>query len=76
MEPIYDTAERIVCEHCPEQNSTSCKSCIVKMAYDAWDDLAKKQYYKEYRAVCEIRRDKVHKAIEGRRKEKRTRKRW
>lgn len=76
MEQVYETAERSRCEHCPEQNSTSCKDYIVKMIYDAWDELAKEQYYKEYCAVRDTRRQKIHKAIEKRRKEKSTRKRW
>lgn len=78
------TKKKAACAHspfhcfagCPKKNSTSCEDCPAKIAYDIADELAEKQYYKEYRAICDNCREKVNRAINRQRKERTRRKRW
>lgn len=70
----YQTVKRVKCVNCSGKGEM-CKNCDWKILYDIEDEEYKKEYYKAYKEVSRVRREKVFKAL-ARNTQKRQRRRW
>ena len=74
VRPPFGQVKRTACIGCINQGK-NCAGCDYKALYDGADEAIRESYYRQYHAVCQERRDKVHKAISRHMKEKQ-KKQW